>query len=183
MTQLTLYPDDNPAKVLLDTKDGEEIARVLAGIGVTFERWDASKALGADAGQEDVLSAYERDIARIMRQGGYQSVDVIRVKPDHPDRVALRQKFLNEHIHDDDEVRFFVEGAGAFYLRVVGNVYRIVCERNDLISVPAGTTHWFDTGAYPNFCAIRIFISPDGWVARFTGDDIAQRFPAYEAGA
>ena len=29
----------------------------------------------------------------------------------------MRQKFLSEHTHDDDEVRFFVEGAGAFYLR------------------------------------------------------------------
>jgi len=181
MTQLTVYAADNPEKVLLETREGGEIAKVLSGIGVTFERWDASQSLSADAGQDEVLAAYEKSIAKLMREGGYKSVDVIRVKPDHPDRVALRQKFLNEHTHDDDEVRFFVEGAGAFYLHKDGRVFRVVCERDDLISVPAGTTHWFDTGPTPNFCAIRIFTSPDGWVGHFTGSDIAQRFPTYGA--
>ena len=114
-----------------------------------------------------------------MREGGYQTVDVVRVKPDHPDRVAMRAKFLAEHTHAEDEVRFFVEGAGAFYLRKGGRVYRIVCERNDLLSVPAGITHWFDTGERPHFCAIRIFTSADGWVGNFTGDDIATRFPTF----
>ena len=45
MTQLTIYPEDNPSRVLLDTKDGNEIVRSLAEIGVTFERWDASQTL------------------------------------------------------------------------------------------------------------------------------------------
>jgi 1,2-dihydroxy-3-keto-5-methylthiopentene dioxygenase len=29
----------------------------------------------------------------------------------------------------------------------------------------------------PYFVAIRLFTNKDGWVATFTGDDIAQRFP------
>ncbi|ABS63470.1 Acireductone dioxygenase ARD [Parvibaculum lavamentivorans DS-1] len=181
MTHLTVYPDTDPATVLLDTRDGAEIAASLSGIGVVFERWDAPHALGEDADQTAVLAAYEADVKRLMDEGGYKSVDVVRVKPDNPNRAEMRQKFLAEHTHDDDEVRFFVEGAGAFYLRKDGRVYRVVCERNDLISVPAGTTHWFDTGAAPHFCAIRIFTSPEGWVGHFTGDDIATRFPKFES--
>lgn len=179
MTQLTVYPDTDPATILIDTRDGAEIAKVLSGIDVDFERWEASVALSADAGQDEVLSAYDAQVQKLMREGGYQTVDVVRVKPDHPDRVAMRQKFLAEHTHAEDEVRFFVEGAGAFYLRKGGRVYRVVCERNDLLSVPAGITHWFDTGVAPHFCAIRIFTSADGWVGNFTGDDIATRFPAF----
>ena len=183
MTQLTVYPDTNPGEVLLDTRDAAEIAAALAGIGVTFERWDASQKLPDEADQAAVLDAYGPQVKRLMDEGGYKSADVVRVKPDNPDREALRQKFLAEHTHDDDEVRFFVEGAGAFYLRKGGRVYRVVCERDDLISVPAGTTHWFDTGPAPHFCAIRIFTSPEGWVGRFTGDDIATRFPKFEGTA
>ncbi|MDO8288338.1 MAG: cupin [Parvibaculum sp.] len=179
MTQLTVYPDTDPAQILIDTRDGSEIARVLSEIGVDFERWEASVMLPSDAGQDDVLAAYDAQVKKLMREGGYQTVDVVRVKPDHPDRVAMRQKFLAEHTHAEDEVRFFVEGAGAFYLRKGGRVYRVVCERNDLLSVPAGITHWFDTGREPHFCAIRIFTSADGWVGNFTGDDIATRFPAF----
>lgn len=183
MTQLTVYADTDPSRVLIETRAAAEIADVLSDIGVAFERWDAAVALAADAGPDDVLKAYDAQVKRLMEEGGYKSVDVVRVNPDHPDRAALRQKFLAEHTHDDDEVRFFVEGAGAFYLHVEGRVYRVVCERNDLLSVPAGTTHWFDTGENPHFCAIRIFTSPDGWVGNFTGDDIATRFPLFESAA
>lgn len=180
MTRLTVYPDTDPARVLVDTHDGAEIARALAGIGVRFERWKAAAALAPDAGEADVLAAYDAEVKRLMAQGGYRSVDVARVTPDHPDREGLRRKFLAEHTHDDDEVRFFVEGSGAFYLRLGARVHRLVCMRGDLISVPAGTKHWFDTGPHPRFCAIRIFTTPEGWVGRFTGDDIATRFPLYE---
>ena len=34
-------------------------------------------------------------------------------------------------------------------------------------------------GPNPHFIAIRIFSNVEGWVANFTGDDIAQRFPRY----
>lgn len=179
MTRLTVYPDTDPASTLIDTRDAGEIAATLSGIGVTFERWEASVQLPDDAGQEAVLAAYDAQVKKLMREGGYQTVDVVRVKPDHPDRVAMRQKFFAEHTHAEDEVRFFVEGAGAFYLRKDGRVFRVVCERDDLLSVPAGITHWFDTGAEPHFCAIRIFTSKEGWVGNFTGDDIATRFPAF----
>ncbi|HEY4344498.1 MAG TPA: cupin [Parvibaculum sp.] len=179
MTQLTVYPDTDPAATLIDTRDAGKIAATLSEIGVVFERWEASVQLSEDAGQEAVLAAYDAQVKKLMREGGYQTVDVVRVKPDNPDRVAMRQKFFAEHTHDEDEVRFFVEGAGAFYLRKDGRVFRVVCERNDLLSVPAGITHWFDTGAAPHFCAIRIFTSKDGWVGNFTGDDIATRFPAF----
>ena len=55
-----------------------------------------------------------------------------------------------------------------------------LCERNDLIGVPAGIRHWFDMGPAPRFTAIRLFTTPKGWVAKFTGDTIAARFPAYD---
>ena len=45
------------------------------------------------------------------------------------------------------------------------------------ISVPAGTTHRFDMGSEPEFTAIRLFNNAEGWVANFTGSDIASRFP------
>ncbi|PKQ06157.1 MAG: cupin [Alphaproteobacteria bacterium HGW-Alphaproteobacteria-12] len=181
MTRLTVYPDTDPNSVLLDTRDSDRIGSELSAIGVVFERWTASRALAEDADQSAVLKAYEQEVARIMEEGGYRSVDVVRVKPDNPNREELRRKFLAEHTHDDDEVRFFVDGAGAFYLRKEGRVFRVVCERSDLIGVPAGITHWFDTGPAPDFCAIRIFTTPEGWVGHFTGDDIATRFPKFES--
>jgi 1,2-dihydroxy-3-keto-5-methylthiopentene dioxygenase len=56
----------------------------------------------------------------------------------------------------------------------------LLCEKDDLISVPANTRHWFDMGPNPVFTAIRLFNNPQGWVANFTGDNIANNFPMLE---
>jgi 1,2-dihydroxy-3-keto-5-methylthiopentene dioxygenase len=113
----------------------------------------------------------------VQARGSYPTVDAIRMTPEHPDREALRQKFLAEHIHSEDEVRFFVDGKGLFCLHIGEEVLQVLCEADDWISVPAGTKHWFDMGSAPQFCAIRFFDNPDGWVAEFTGDGIAKQFP------
>lgn len=180
MTILTVTPESDASEKLLVTQDADRIAETLSGIGVVFERWNAGVALNDGADQATVLEAYAKDVRRLSEAHGYQSVDVVRMKPDHPERAAMRAKFLAEHIHEDDEVRFFVEGQGAFYLRVGGKVYQTVCAAGDLISVPKNTTHWFDAGERPLFCAIRLFTMPEGWVAKFTGDPIATRFPSWE---
>jgi len=180
MSRLTVYRDDAPAAPLLDTADAAQIAAGLAEIGVSFRRWPAKAGLGAGASDADVLAAYADEVADLMRSGGYQAVDVARVSPDHPERAALRSKFLSEHRHDEDEVRVFVEGAGLFYLREGGQVHLALCEAGDMISVPAGIRHWFDMGPEPRFTAIRLFTSPEGWVARYTDDPIAEAFPRFE---
>lgn len=183
MTTLTLYDAATPHDERQTLHDHGAIAAALAPSGVTLERWEAGAILPADAQDETILSAYAADIARLKATGGYQSCDLLRLKPDHPQRTELRAKFLSEHVHDDDEVRFFVEGAGLFYIRSDETVYALECTRGDLIIVPAGTRHWFDTGAQPRFTVIRLFTTPDGWVARFTGDKIAEAIPLYEGAA
>ena len=177
---LRVYDEADPSKPLVDTADRAEIARILGAEKILFEQWEASVPLSADADQEAVLAAYRADIERLKNEYGYQTVDVIRVTKETPDIPTLRRKFLNEHTHTEDEVRFFVEGSASFYLRVNGKVYQTICTRGDLIGVPANTTHWFDMGPTPEFAAIRLFIDPAGWVANFTGDDIASRFPKFE---
>lgn len=157
-----------------------EISRRLGTLGVQFQRWQADRPLAGDATQEDVLAAYRDPIALLNQRHGFKSVDVVSLAPDNPKKDELRQKFLSEHTHDDFEIRFFVDGRGLFYLHVGGEIYMVLCEKGDLISVPANTTHWFDMGEKPSFRCIRFFTRPDGWVGNFTGSDIARRFPSFD---
>lgn len=182
MSRLRVFAEDRPGTPLLVLEDAAAIARALDLVGVRFEQWRAAAPVAPGAGAEAILAAYRDDVARIMRDGGYQSADVISLAPDHPDAAALRGKFLAEHTHVEDEVRFFVAGTGLFTLHIGGQVYEVRCERGDLIGVPDGTRHWFDMGPRPDFVAIRFFGGKDGWVAHFTGSDIAGRFPRFEAG-
>ncbi len=183
MTTLTLYDVAAPHARQAETTDAAEIAALLAPLGIRFERWHASAKLPEDASDDDVISAYRGDIDRLMAEGGYRSCDVMRLLPDNPARDTLRTKFLDEHVHSEDEVRFFVEGSGVFYIRGPDAVYALECTRDDLIAVPEGTRHWFDMGPAPRFTAIRLFAEPDGWIASFTGDTIARGVPLYEGAA
>lgn len=179
-SKLTVFDENRPAAPLVSTTDGAEIARLLGGVGVHFERWEAEAALPADADEAAVLGAYKTSVARVQADGGYGTVDVLRLKKGTPNTEPIRKKFLDEHAHSEDEVRFFVEGSGAFYLHLDGKVFQTVCVRGDLISVPAGTPHWFDMGPDPEFTAVRWFNNQEGWVPNFTSSDIASRFPKYE---
>ncbi|MBN8714012.1 MAG: acireductone dioxygenase [Xanthomonadales bacterium] len=177
MSRLRIFDEAWPEAPTETLTDHAAISTALAKVGVRFERWAASQPISPGASQDEVVAAYRADIDRLMAAGGYQSVDVISLAPDHPDRAALRAKFLSEHRHSEDEVRFFVAGSGQFTLHLDSGVYDVLCEQGDLIGVPAGTRHWFDMSESPYFVAIRLFTNKDGWVAQFTGEDIATRFP------
>ncbi|MFP4154185.1 MAG: 1,2-dihydroxy-3-keto-5-methylthiopentene dioxygenase [Halothiobacillaceae bacterium] len=179
MSELRIYAENDPNPLAI-VSDHDRIAEQLNSVGVRFERWSANQPLAADADQDAIIAAYRADIDRLMAENGFSSVDVISVGPDHPDREALRQKFLDEHTHSEHEVRFFVEGQGLFMLHIGERVYGVLCEQGDLLSVPEGTPHWFDMGERPNVKAIRLFTDPSGWVAHYTGDEIASRFPKLE---
>lgn len=182
MSRLRVFADNQPATALLSTSDQRAIARELATIGVAFEQWEANQPVAPGDPPEKILQAYRADIDRLVALHGFQSVDVASVGPDNPRREQMRKSFLDEHFHKEDEVRFFVAGSGLFTLHVGDKVYEVLCEQGDLISVPDGTTHWFDMGAEPDFVAIRFFKQPDGWIGHFTGTDIAQRFGRHEPG-
>lgn len=180
MSRLTIFTetDRHPTEILID---GAEIGRRLAAIGVRFERWEAEHALTDSATPADIIAAYQEQVDGLMREYGFQSVDVVSLNPNHPDKAALRAKFLDEHTHSDFEVRFFVDGQGLFYIHAGGKVYGVLCEKGDLISVPANTPHWFDMGDEPHFKCIRLFTTPEGWVAQYTGDAIAEGYPKFGA--
>ena len=177
MSRLRIFSEDRGDAPLHDYADHAEISRELGKVGVRFEKWSAAQPIQPGDAPEKVIAAYRPEIDRLMREKGYQAVDVISLAPDNPQKTELRKKFLNEHSHSEDEVRFFVAGQGLFSLHIGGKVYEVLCQQGDLIGVPDNTTHWFDMGPNPDFVAIRLFTNPAGWVANFTESDIATRFP------
>lgn len=180
MSRLRIFGEADPTTALLTTEVQAEMAHELAKINVGFEQWRATQPVVPGDPPEAIMAAYRADIDRLVEANGFKSVDVVSIAPDNPNREEMRRKFLDEHFHKEDEVRFFVAGSGLFTLHVADKVYEILCEQGDLIAVPDGTTHWFDMGPEPSFVAIRFFTEPDGWVGHFTGTDIAQRFPRHE---
>lgn len=177
MSSLSVYhvsSPDIPNKVLTHFED---IASTLAEQGVRFERWQAAAKIQPGASDEEIISAFREPIDKLMTERGYVTVDVISHTSDQPPK-ELRAELLNEHHYGEDQVRFFVAGRGLFSLHIDDYVYAVLCEKNDLISVPAGTRHWVDMGERPHFVAIRLFNKPQS--PDFTGDGIASQFAVLE---
>jgi len=185
MTMLTVWADDRPETPILRTRDHAEIAEALTPIGVVYEHVPVGDRLADTATQDEVLEAHRPLVDRLIAEHGYRLVDVAQLHPVDSDEwrstaAAARTKFLNEHTHDEEEIRYFVAGSGVFYLHVDGRVHAMLCTAGDLLSVPALTTHWFDMGTAPDFTAIRFFHDDDGWVGTFTGSDISTHFPTFD---
>ncbi len=176
MSSLKIFHQNRPDQPEQVVNDKAAMGQALAEVGVRYEQWQANAELGEQPTQEQVVAAYQQDIQRLLDEEGYQTLDVVSMHPDHPQKATARSKFLEEHRHSEDEVRFFVDGQGLFTLHIGDHVYEVLCTRGDLISVPANTPHWFDMGPNPRFTAIRLFNNEQGWVAKFTGSDIAQQF-------
>lgn len=180
MSTLSVYQQSSPELPSKVLNYGEDITATLAEVGVRFERWQASAPIVAGASPAEVLAAYRPQIDQLMSEKGYVTVDVLSLTPEHPQRVELRATCLQEHSHTEDEVRFFVAGRGLFGVHIGEQVFEVLCEKNDLISVPAGVRHWFDMGEKPSFVVIRLSRHADGWVAHYSGDAIAEQFSRLE---
>lgn len=185
MAYLTIYTDEAEPRRLLATDVADEVRDALAPLGVEYSRWPAAVDVADDAPADAVLAAYADIVEKLRAEQGYSTVDVAALHPsDDPGwaqaAAAARQKFLAEHTHGDDEVRLFTSGSGIFYLHIGDRVFAVLGEKGDFLSVPKGTTHWFDMGTRPSFTALRFFKDEDGWVGDFTGSPIAERIPDFD---
>ena len=167
--------------------DETQVSEFLARHGIEYEHWTPAHAVGADAPAEAILSAYAREIAALKARGGYVTADVIDVSPDTPNLDMMLAKFSREHWHDEDEVRFIIEGRGLFHIHPAGGgpVFAIEVASGDLIRVPRGTHHWFALCGDRRIRAIRLFQDTSGWTPHYTESGIDAGFdpvcfgPAY----
>jgi 1,2-dihydroxy-3-keto-5-methylthiopentene dioxygenase len=157
--------------------DHDAVGAFLARHGIDYERWTPAHPVAADAPAEDVLAAYGREVNELKARGGYVTADVIDVRPETPNLETMLAKFSREHWHDEDEVRFIIEGRGLFHVHPPdGPVFAIEVEAGDLIRVPRGTQHWFDLCADRRIRAIRLFQDQSGWTPHYTNSGVDQGF-------
>ena len=133
--------------------------------------------MAADAPAEEILAAYAAEIERLKQRDGYVTADVIDVKPQTPGLPEMLAKFKREHWHDDDEVRFIIEGRGLFHIHPANSpVLAIEVAAGDLLRVPSGTLHWFNLCAEQRIRAIRLFKDPAGWAPNYTDSDLDSQY-------
>jgi 1,2-dihydroxy-3-keto-5-methylthiopentene dioxygenase len=165
-------PDENRS-----LQEHDEVRDFLVGIGIDYEYWEPMTGVSPDASAEQILSAYAKQINELKSRGGYVTADVIDVNRDIPGLDAMLAKFNIEHRHNEDEVRYIVDGRGLFHIHPQqGPVVAIEVEAGDLIRVPRGTLHWFDLCSDRLIRAIRLFKDVSGWTPSYTHSGIDRKY-------
>jgi len=155
----------------------EPVREFLATQGIEYERTTPGRPVAADAPAAELLEAYKDKIDELKARGGYVTADVIDVFPTTPNLDVMLNKFNSEHWHDEDEIRFIVEGRGLFHIHPPSApVFAIEVEAGDLIRVPRGTHHWNDLCADRRIRAIRLFQDISGWTPHYTQTGVDKQF-------
>jgi 1,2-dihydroxy-3-keto-5-methylthiopentene dioxygenase len=161
-------PDKN-----LILRETSEITAYLSEIGIDYERWQVDREVSPDASETEILAIYATEIERLKASGGYLTADVVNLAPTTPNLEIMLDKFNREHWHDEDEVRFIVNGHGLFHIAPNNaDVISIEMEAGDLIRVPRGTLHWFNLCNDKTVRAIRLFEDISGWTPHYTKSEI-----------
>jgi len=98
----------------IEIRNPNEIRDFFTNRGIFFDQWACSIQFDDNASQIEILEAYAKDLNPFMDKGGYVTADVISINKLTENYDAIRSKFLAEHTHSEDEIRFFVDGKGIF---------------------------------------------------------------------
>jgi len=158
-------------------KEYDEIQSFLANIGIDYERWERLKDISNETTAEQILGMYAKRINELKSRSRYVTADVIDVNPNTPGIDSMLAKFNIEHRHEEDEVRYIIDGRGLFHIHPQnGPVVALEVEAGDLIRIPRGTLHWFDLCGERRIRAIRLFQDTSGWTPHYTNSGIDRKY-------
>jgi len=115
----------------------------------------------------DTEGKWQARIDEVARERGYKNRDVINVtKAGLGDAYEAKIKmFFEEHMHEDEEIRYILSGSGFFDVREhpTDTWVRVKLEPGDLLVLPAGIYHRFTLDETNAIEAMRLFKDEPKW--------------------
>lgn len=106
------------------------------------------------------------ELDRIRKERKYTFNDEIS-SDKIPNLAEKLDNFMIEHIHDDEEIRYFLDGSGYFDVRDgldAGERWiRVHCQPGDMMVLPAGIYHRFVPDDKMKFHVMRLFQGEPVW--------------------
>jgi len=176
MSSLTVYHQSSPEypnKLLTHTED---IASTLAAVGVQFSQVPVQQPVTAGIASDELLAASRVQVDQLMSAHGYATAEVLSLCDERGEGSELARSLRAEQSCQAAHLHYYLAGRGLLALHIGEYVYSLLCERGDLVLIPAGTVHWFDGGEHPRFAVLRLFASPHVPVFTPLAGDFAAAF-------
>jgi len=117
----------------------------------------------------DPTGEWESQVDKIADERSYRNRDICLVtKEGMGDQYESNlKKFYHEHMHEDEEIRFIIEGSGYFDVRehATDAWVRLHLSAGDMIVLPAGIYHRFSLDMGNKSRTMRLFKDEPKWIA------------------
>nr|WP_314876103.1 oxidase [uncultured Pseudomonas sp.] len=172
MSILSVFHTSSPGQPNKVLTHHDDIAATLAEHGVQFARQPAEVRIRPGTPDDQVLDAWREPLDQLLTANGFSAVSLL-----NQDGVVESQINLHdEHVHSSDELFAVLSGRAQVALRLGEFVFAVVCEKGDVVHIPAQTRRWIDLGDSPFCLAARLFRDEQGVKAQFTGDPAVREF-------
>ncbi|KAI0795660.1 Acireductone dioxygenase [Abortiporus biennis] len=153
------FHDDLPGDERLPHDTGRSVStELLKSLGVLH--WSVPV---------DDKGEWEEEIDTIAKDRDYKNRDIIEMSREllGDSYEEKLQKFLFEHIHEDEEIRYCLGGSGFFDVRdhSTESWIRIHVVKGDLMVLPAGIYHRFTLDTNDKMRTMRLFKDVPKWIA------------------
>ena len=114
---------------------------------------------------------YQPALEALKISGGYIEQDEVALHERTENLDELLKKFIGEHLHTEDEVRFVLSGSGVFDIRSTDDRWmQVEVTEGDLIVVPKDRYHRFKLTDARKIQCVRLFQETEGWTPQYRQD-------------